>query len=824
MRCGIMSAMEKTTALRSLESLQQRFGCWNTFQRYWFSECFVAFDARKVPYIGDVEHLDQLKYASATDPSTWRNPTSVFAAIHADTTGTLIGIGYVLHGDGTVCIDLDDVVDEHGYISPEAQQILDRFPNTYAEYSLSGRGIHIWLRTSKPLPADGRRKGNVEIYQDKRYIAITMDILPNRPQDIADYTDELHKLYKELFGSEPNLPSEPDDEEEATYHFDSSELDGLTIKAVDTAQLDDEQLIALFLQYPENTTLWNGDKLPKNPSLSEADYLLALRLLGYTDGDVQRTRKLFYKSKRVLRDKVRNRPDLVDRAINAAYRDYLKWKAEKKRKPITTPDGWDITQPYPCTDDLDTHRYGAKVCAAVLGNEIVYLPTQDEWFVYNSQNGLWENSKAHLIERVCDVLEAHYHHLAEKKLISEKVLERMLRKISNGDAVKKVIEWMEAMRELHGTEEMFNAEPLLIPLRNGVYDLRIEPDCVDPDSLRRKFRPYRPTDYITHTFNANYNPDADGEHWIHAVEQWCWDPVFNTPDDELIEYLWYAIGYTVTGSVDEQVMFVVYGPGGNGKSTLVGTIARMMAGHSTTVHHNLFTVDKNTSTDPARQLEPLCNKRMVMHPELPTEKKLDTAKIKLFVSNKNEELQVRRLYEEERKILPTWKIWCTANDIPEITDQAAWRRIKIIPFLKVFTSGIKTLLPVGQLDPELPQKLWEQRDYLATQACHYAALWWKNKLPHCTTVAQATEDVHRVSDPFEDWFQRCIEIDRDGVVPNDEAYQHYKQYVESIEQSPLSIKKWAQRMAQKRVPVARKRQDGKLIRCRTGIKLIEPEN
>jgi len=242
------------------------------------------------------------------------------------------------------------------------------------------------------------------------------------------------------------------------------------------------------------------------------------------------------------------------------------------------------------------------------------------------------------------------------------------------------------------------------------------------------------------------------------------------------------------------------------------------------VHHNLFTVDKNTSTDPARQLEPLCNKRMVMHPELPTEKKLDTAKIKLFVSNRNEELQVRRLYEEERKILPTWKIWCTANDIPEITDQAAWRRIKIIPFLKVFTSGIKTLLPVGQLDPELPQKLWEQRDYLATQACHYAALWWKNKLPHCTTVAQATEDVHRVSDPFEDWFQRCIEIDRDGVVPNDEAYQHYKQYVESIEQSPLSIKKWAQRMAQKRVPVARKRQDGKLIRCRTGIKLIEPEN
>jgi putative DNA primase/helicase len=271
-------------------------------------------------------------------------------------------------------------------------------------------------------------------------------------------------------------------------------------------------------------------------------------------------------------------------------------------------------------------------------------------------------------------------------------------------------------------------------------------------------------------------------------------------------------------------MFVVYGPGGNGKSTLVGTLARMMAGYSTTVHHNLFTVDKNTSTDPARQLEPLCNKRMVMHPELPTEKKLDTAKIKLFVSNKNEELQVRRLYEEERKILPTWKIWCTANDIPEITDPAAWRRIRIIPFRKVFVQNIKTLLPVGQLDPKLPQKLWEQRDYLATQACHYAALWAKHGLPTSTTVAQATQDVHRVSDPFEDWFQKCVDIDSAGVVTNEEAYQHYKKYVESIEQTPLSMKKWAQRMAQKRVPVEQKTHNGKRTRCRTGIKLNPLDN
>ena len=815
--------MEKLNNTRSWQSLIERFGSWTTFQQYWFADCFVAHDARKVPYIGDVQHLNPLKYASATDPSTWRNPTSVFAALQADTTGTLVGMGFVLHGDGTVCIDLDHAVDENGNITPEAQRILDKFPNTYAEYSLSGCGIHIWLRTSRPLPEDGRRTNGIEIYQNKRYIAITMDILPDRPQDMVDYTDELHNLYHELFGSDGNgTPSEPDDDGE-THQLSESELNSLSITVGSVAHLDDTQLVARFLQDSDNATLWNGGQLAHHPSPSEADCSLAYRLLWYTDGDTSRTRNLFYQSQRVLRDKIRKRPELVDRAISKAYQYYLQRKQQLQyiTQPANTSN-WDITQPYPCAENVGTHDYSAKVCKAVLGTEIVYLPNRDGWMVYNRNTGLWDNSKAQLYQRVKSVLEEHYYHLALSKTISDKELDRILARIHHGDTVKKVIERMEMIPELHGKPEMFNSNPLLIPLRNGVYDLTIERDCVDADSLRRKFRPYRPDDYITHAFDANYNPDADGEHWIRAIEQWCWDPVFNIPDDELIEYLWYAIGCTVTGSADAQAMFVVYGPGGNGKSTLVGTIARMMDKHATVMLQNLFQADKNTSAEPARQVEPLRNKRMVIHPELPADGKLDYTKIKRIVSN--EPLQARRLYEEATSIVPTWTIWCTANDIPEITDQAAWRRIKIIPFRKVFVPNIKTLLPVGQLDPELPHKLWEQRDYLATQACHYAALWLKHGLPTSTTVAQATQDVHRVSDPFEDWFQRCVEIDSAGVVTNEEAYQHYKKYVESIEQTPLSMKKWAQRMAQKRVPVVQKTHDGKRTRCRTGIKLNPLDN
>jgi hypothetical protein len=314
-----------------IDRLFRRFGSWSTFERYWHADVFVAHDASKQPYIGDWRLLYQNrpKRASVTDPSTWRDPTSVFASILADKSGTLVGIGFVLHGDGTVCIDLDDVVDEHGNISPEAQRILDRFPHTYAEYSRSGRGIHIWLRTSKPLPEDGRRTNGIEIYQNKRYIAITMDILPDRPQDMRDYTDELHELYRELFGDDNNSPTTFDDGE--PHRLGDDDLPEQSMASSGSDGGDYDQLIALFRQNPDNDTLWRGGQLPHHSSPSEADCALAYRLMWLTNGNAQLVYHLFMLSARVLRVKIHKRPELVRRAVDAAHVYYLQRRAQQQQ-------------------------------------------------------------------------------------------------------------------------------------------------------------------------------------------------------------------------------------------------------------------------------------------------------------------------------------------------------------------------------------------------------------------------------------------------------------------------------------------------------------
>jgi hypothetical protein len=340
-----------------IDRLYCRFGNWTTFERYWFADCFVAFDARKVPYVGDVKCLNPLKCASVSDPSTWRDPSNVFGALISDKSGTLVGIGYVLHGDGTVCIDLDDVVDEQGNITPEAQRILDRFPNTYAEYSFSKRGIHIWLRTSRPLPADGRvdKKRKVEIYQNKRFIAITMDILPNRPQEMADYTDELHDFYRELFGDNNNLPDPPNGGDVYQPNDDNLRAQG------NASNMDDDQLIARIRRKRDCDILWNGGQLAHHPTPSHADCSLAYRLMWYTGGDRQQAYRLFCQSRRAHREKILKRPDLIYRAINAAYNYYLQYRSRltQQAQPVKSVKK-DVLQSTPRQSKVSTRSYGSN--------------------------------------------------------------------------------------------------------------------------------------------------------------------------------------------------------------------------------------------------------------------------------------------------------------------------------------------------------------------------------------------------------------------------------------------------------------------------------
>jgi len=123
--------------------------------------------------------------ASSTDPSTWTTYTAVRQRARR---------GFVLSGDGIVCIDLDHCLTD-GALSPLAAALLDRCPPTYVEVSPSGDGLHVWGYGDVPHGRRMRRNGGpVEVYGTGRYITITGRPHQSAPAALGDLSGVIRWL------------------------------------------------------------------------------------------------------------------------------------------------------------------------------------------------------------------------------------------------------------------------------------------------------------------------------------------------------------------------------------------------------------------------------------------------------------------------------------------------------------------------------------------------------------------------------------------------------------------------------------------------------
>jgi hypothetical protein len=142
-----------------------------------------------------VRHLDDKRPVTVTgEPASSTNPATWSTHAQAASSESGVGLGFVLNGDGVVCVDLDHCVSS-GRLEPWAAQLLADCPATFIELSVSGTGLHVWGFGSV---ARGRRMrvgdGGVEVYGDKRYIAVTGRRWASAPATLADLSGWLPGL------------------------------------------------------------------------------------------------------------------------------------------------------------------------------------------------------------------------------------------------------------------------------------------------------------------------------------------------------------------------------------------------------------------------------------------------------------------------------------------------------------------------------------------------------------------------------------------------------------------------------------------------------
>ena len=117
-------------------------------------------------------------------------------------------LAYFLNGDGIHCLDLDNIrndVQECKKMRVSEDNLIKRvmlmLGHTYTEYSSSGNGVHIFFRVEEKLPHKDK-VGDIELYDEKRGIALTGNTLFGVSWPVATISVETYKQLIKMLGLE----------------------------------------------------------------------------------------------------------------------------------------------------------------------------------------------------------------------------------------------------------------------------------------------------------------------------------------------------------------------------------------------------------------------------------------------------------------------------------------------------------------------------------------------------------------------------------------------------------------------------------------------
>ncbi len=315
-----------------------------------------------------------------------------------------------------------------------------------------------------------------------------------------------------------------------------------------------------------------------------------------------------------------------------------------------------------------------------------------------------------------------------------------------------------------------DADSWLLNVLNGTLDLRT-------GTLREHQR----GDLNTKLAPVEYDPSAACPIWLAFL-----NTIFGG-NQNLIYFIQKALGYALTGDVREQVLFFLYGPGGNGKSTLLNTVLVLLGDYAKQAAPELLTVKYGESHPTA--VADLVGARFVPSIEVEQGKRLAEALVKQMTGG--EHLKARYMRQNFFQFMPTHKIFLAANHKPDIrgTDQAIWRRIQLIPFT--------VTIQEAQRDRTLPDKLRAELSGILRWLVDGCLAWQREGLTPPTDVIQATDAYRAEMDVIGGFLgDKCVLGPRQKEIASN-LYSFYQGWCSQNGEEPVKQRIFGQQLGER---------------------------
>jgi len=295
----------------------------------------------------------------------------------------------------------------------------------------------------------------------------------------------------------------------------------------------------------------------------------------------------------------------------------------------------------------------------------------------------------------------------------------------------------------------WDQQPWLLGVGNGVVDLRTA-------VLRQGI----PEDHITMYVPIEFNLETRADRWLSFLHE-----IF-LADKELISFIQRAVGYSLTGSTSEQVLFLSYGNGSNGKSVFLTVLRWLAGGYALNIPFTALELQQRATI--SNDIATLAGRRLVSSSETNESTRLNEARIKALTGG--DPITARFLYHEAFTFVPLAKFWLSVNHLPQVRDDSHgfWRRVRVIPFQRCFSDA--------EADRDLADKLHGELPGILAWAVRGALLWQSSGLRPPASVSNATEAYREDSDEISKFIgDCCVVADSARTLPGNlfSAYQHW---------------------------------------------------
>ena len=378
-------------------------------------------------------------------------------------------------------------------------------------------------------------------------------------------------------------------------------------------------------------------------------------------------------------------------------------------------------------------------------DRVRYVAEWGKWLVWDGLR--WNPDQTeeafHRVKRECGAASAE----ARRRINSLSEANRVSKALASARTTREVAQLARTDRRLARTGAIWDADPWLLNTPGGTVDLKTG-----------RLRPVGPVDQLTKIAGATPDPAARIDRWLAFLDQALGG------DREMIAYLQRLFGYALCGVVREHVLPFCWGPGGNGKGTLLEVMSWVFGDYAETAPMDTFIEARGDrqSNDLAR----LKSARLVTAQETKQGRRWDEQRIKQLTGG--DRITARFLRQEFFTFTPQFTLFLVGNYKPEFmaVDDAIARRVHLMPFTR----------KPAEIDTRLTEKLKAEAAGIVAWLIEGCLAWQQSGLAPPAGVRAATAEYLLDQDAVGRWVVERCEVGTSYLQKSAELYQDYTEW------------------------------------------------